>query len=612
MIASGLYLTPNTHEKNEPIQLYVILPTLILITSIFLFLSAPRIEQSDYTLYALAKSMVRDGDFIIDHDPLDRSPGLLQLSDYSPRMLERPIPSVGYPLTYLPFLKWIPTLKAIRLISGNLSVFTQTAGRDDAMGILAGTLFFSIGSMIVLYGFLLSRFTYLIGIWTILFFLLGTPFFYYSCFNPSSPHALISFTFISAFFCMDKSRENNSFSDFLIILSGFFCGWLFVIENSMGLVIVILLISGVAKRCYRVLNPFLSMILRLLLFSIGIVPWILYQLHYNKIQYGSNFNWGFIGRSGISFDPGYSLNILQSIWSLIIWSPLVLLGIWGLVLLIIRERWLPGTCLVMMFFSLIPPLFFPIIREQLFKPYHFYPVWIVCTMLGISELLQRSRRFIPLIIALCVIVSASTTIVAGVIMNAPNSNKNNMNPINNNHVTHIWPMFQTLLMDSPDSMIDVITSGLMDGKIPSVGLNLLSHWSISSTIFITGLSANFSLVDPQNIDGTARVWSRDKNRGQMRIVIWPYVDKDQNYRQSGIMASFDLPIELLKGFHNIHWVFDHQGMLILDIPGYQGKVYISPKEWRPLRETIINLAHIHVEIVSNGIVRVLSYDLERI
>ena len=570
-------------------------PLFLIISAAILYVS-PAIDYDGLTLYALAQSLIMDGDFDLNADPLSEVSRHLITAPFPDIAGQRPIFSCGYPLAYFPFLKLMTMFDGFRILTDNMSHFADIADRYHGFSILTGTLTFFILLIFSTWRVVSTRYDSWITSWSILTAVMGTPVFLYAFRFPSDLVILDALMVTLCIAALDKNRFSGTPSAITLFAAGTAGGLSICIRNINIPTIFCLCIMGIGTGAvsekYRE-----SKIKRLVLICLGLLPFIGFQLHYNLNQYGNAFQNGMMPPD--IYSSGHSLADLLILprYGILIWFPIFGIGILGWIFMFFRDRRLSITSWLIAVSVLAGLMIIPNWWDS--SPYStkYCALMFLPLCAGVAETITRFR-WISLPVAIGCALFSFVIHNAVITVNQNGSADVFESPLDLMKTAHRIsdPTYATTAKGFRET--------LMDGKKPAIIPNLLHHFTNSKTVFVISLHGTTAPANPYQIKGELKVYSRSETTAALDISVWGDDSSNLIHLPDDRFEHYQSPIYLKKGRNNIHWIYDLMGGLKL-IPGNYADPINIPRRLFLFRNRPSHAVYMECGILSNDNVRSL-------
>ena len=580
---------------------------IIILVFLACFFATPDAGNDGYTYYALTRSLVRDSDFDISHDSIVTAPGRLRLSTYPDMDSPRPIFSGGYALSYFLFLKYLPQIQYFQIPAVNLSEYRSEIPRTDALAILAGSLCFGLGTLLLMGNILSRRFSSLTVNWTLLLTFAGTPLIYYTLSEPGFSHAVDAFAFTLCVWAIDKCRFSGNF--FYLLLAGVAAGWSFSIRNINAAPLAILMLSALSTGTPENREIPKRRFTRLLLLVIGAAPFVLFQLYYNQIQYGNWMTFGYAPSGALHFESHLIEMLFSKVRGLFTWTPLTAVAAAGWVVLYIKDRWLTLVC----FFT----------TAAFFTAAQFFPHWwggtafglrfathlAVFFAVGTAALMAKKKLFIPVVIT-CSAYTLFIFMMFVTVQHSPEGLRCIQDTGSQYTPKDIAACFnQRYSIYKTANPLSFFWDEMTRGHIPAVIPNLLKCRQTTGTIFVTGLKASVNHQAFASLEGTLKTVATSNTAGTFTFAVWPYLDPGDHYSENGKNGAFEVLLYFKKGQNTVKWYYDLQNRMRLIPPGQRDPIKVPRVLNRSQGQLLKNL-HISVGVFSEASPRVMDLDVK--
>jgi len=569
--------------------------------------ATPIIEENGTSHYAMTKSLVRDGDFTLTHDPILWERNSLRWYPGSGSRNQTAAVSPGTAYCHYYFLKYLPNTWIVQRLAGNLSNYNSSTPQSDAAAILLANIFWGVLLIFVIFRLLFERYNASLSMFSIFTVFLGTPLLFFTLISPGSSVVIETFCLALALKLLDRARSDEIYKpELYIFLSGLVSGWLLLSNNLMFPVILVLGFAGMFVT--RVGDSrFVIRFLRVFIFGLGLTPFVIAQFIHNSRYYDFWTNFGFAPFFKFNFDLSLLGHLLFPSKGIFLWFPIFLLALTGIIWIGWKDKWLSFTALFIVIGYLVSCQFAPDVQIDSVFGLGSMAVLAPVMALGISELLGKRNIGITTILVFCTLFSY---IFVGLVMALTHSDPPMRTEFTNYSV--FGKNLSEMKKKSLYSPFSLISHTLRHGAVPAVGPNLFHSLTMPDTVFVTGLAGNFDPHDPDVLRGSLKIWSRGSNRMTVTFELWPFLEKDENYKVGTRMASFEVPATVRKGFQTIHWRFNQLGSLHLDIPGYEGQASASRIHWRGTTREFLLQAHVKITVGSGGSSRFYQTDVERL
>ncbi len=383
---------------------------IVLINAFFLLISilwlTPNIEGDGITYYVMTKLLVeRGGGFNPEYVPED----IPNIRRTVSRIDERPgfLYSCGYAFFYYPFLRLSGFLPDRIECKDEISRYPSISNRD-VLGITMGTVFYTLGSLIIGFLLLIRYFPYSCSFISIFALYLGTPFFYYSQFSPSYAHALVIFLLsLSLWIFLIILDKKDTRTAVLYLLLGISTGSSILVQN-FNLIYILPYFSYIIILNHRFSK---KNIISLVCFSLGVLPFAIILGIYNYSLYGEVLTSGYlhIAHEFPDIDRQFSIsafNLPKYFFSpsrgILMWAPLFLISMFGIFPLWKRKK------IFYLFLSVLLTVF-------IFM--NFYTIWHGGKSFGprilmglfpyliimLASLIVRYKKAVPVLMLICVL-----------------------------------------------------------------------------------------------------------------------------------------------------------------------------------------------------------------
>ena len=290
----------------------------------------PLIEGDGLSYYILARSLAEDGDIDVSDNRYhpDRSLFCFILNPY--KQVIGLVYSGGYALVYAPFL-WLARRLPVPPVLQSLRPYYEWPPFVDGLTILAAN--FLLLTLMMAYAVYTwsKRFPPGKILLALVLVLLGTPLLYYTFSSPSFSQFADTLAF-TLFFILSLQALKERAGRWHV-LAGMALGLGVTIRNInvvFALVFAIFVLCAKKQTSWQALK-------RLFAFGLGLLPFALFQLHYNYVQYRDCFKSGYFFQPALAWRSTLWQQLVHPIRGVFVYSPLVLLALVCLVATI-RQR----------------------------------------------------------------------------------------------------------------------------------------------------------------------------------------------------------------------------------------------------------------------------------
>lgn len=316
--------------KNQNIKIASLFFLILVISAIFY--GRPYIESDGYSYYALTESLVKDGDFNLSNQQY-----LDQWCSYAVIYhggTERYVSSYagGFAIMYAPFLFMFSYLHdSLGFLTQFDPYSLQLMGIPFvySLSIFIGSIFFSFLTLFIIYAILKDYFKKQLIILSIVLMYIST-LLAYSVTFPSFLHVVETVLITLSFYIFIKRDKiiikNYDVSYYLLGIS---VGFVSIVRNIDAVLAFPYILYFGYKWGYQN-KKYKKLITILVKLTIGVLPFFVFSMYYNNIQYGSPFGTGYFGAGVLDPLPYYILNYLfDPIRGIFIWAPLTILAVIG-------------------------------------------------------------------------------------------------------------------------------------------------------------------------------------------------------------------------------------------------------------------------------------------
>ncbi len=569
--------------------------------------ATPAIDPDSIPDYALSKSLVRDQDFTLGNDPVFWDREDLKLDPRGDRTRRTVSRSPGMAYGYYPFMKWIPQNSLAQIFIQNLSHFRSETVRTDAFAILIGTLIWGLILLFICYRLLYERYSTGISHWAVFLVFVGTPLYFFTLASPGRSFILEACCLAFSLKFMDRARSDEVFNpEGYVFLSGLTAGFLILTNGILVPAVCVLWISSLFIRRYMDSLRFGVLFVRLIIFLLGLSPSLIILGLHNDRYFGGWFHGSFMPQ--IVFPPDFSAltYLIFPSKGLFLWFPLIAVSVLGLILMIRRDAWMGITGLCLMGSAILSTLLAPgTMIDSTFGLSGLVALSAVIVV-GSAEILSLRRVPATALLIVLALFSFFNSLMFTALIHGPSNTRTSL-PMYNIW-SETWAAMKTRNIFSPTGLID---DALKEGDVPAVIPNLTRYITRPDTIMILGVNGSFNPTDPDILQGYMKVRSGAENPATLTFSLWPFLDKDKKYRPDSKSAEFNISVPIPKGINSIGWIFNHQGSLQLEIPGYQGRISASRILLKNTGRKFLLQAHIAMSVTAGESVRTMVFDIER-
>jgi hypothetical protein len=287
----------------------------------------PIIVGDGISYYALAISLVQDGDFNLKNQRRQLHQVMTPLNPTTGEPAS--LYSCGFGLLYAPFLYLSQTIAGLQPTGTEWQPYAQNKRFPfpHAFGIFAGTVLFGFLNLLVMYFLLVYKFNQAIfpALLTAILPFIGSPLIFYTFAMPSYSHGADAFLTTLIFSLVFLGRGMNPLQARLRnICLGLFLALSISLRNN-NLVLAVPAIGGIL---YLQRNDGLKrLLLTLMEILAGALPILLVQISFNLSQYGSALATGY----KVQLHRSFLFEMLFHPWAgMFVWAPLTIVGLIGL------------------------------------------------------------------------------------------------------------------------------------------------------------------------------------------------------------------------------------------------------------------------------------------
>lgn len=341
-------------NQRRSLRLYFVFFFLTLLLFLILaFLYGRIVIQNDgITYYALAASLVQDGDFDLQNQSQDFPE--LRFSPAHDRKSARSLYSCGFAFLYAPFIHASEALSQYFKVLANWRPYSQNARFPfpDALGIFAGSFVYGLLSVFLAWSLLIQRYhaSGWTAFWISIAVFIGTSLMFYTLTVPSFVQAVDTFlvTAILYLALLPRSIEFLNIR-FRNVLLGFFLALSVMLRNNN----IVLIPSTLAIFLWPLRSKGLkTLVIAGVEIFAGALPVAVVQANFNLTQYGSSIATGYplpvaaYWKAHVSQLFRFYQMLVDPSTGLFIWSPIAALGLIGLLAGVRQRRQEPLLALV--------------------------------------------------------------------------------------------------------------------------------------------------------------------------------------------------------------------------------------------------------------------------
>jgi hypothetical protein len=446
--------------------------------------------------------------------------------------------------------------------------------------------------------------------WVALLIFIGTPLAYYTLIAPSFAHAIDAFMLTCAFYCLDATRRKSTPGKWYFY-SGAVLGWSGCIRN-VNFIFVPVFLTAI---CLATKSPnyYGSKVRSVLIFVTGLLPFCVFQFFYNHIQYGNAFRFGY-QLSGVDSLQSHIIPMLFSITrGYFTWTPMCLLGLLGLILLAIKDKWLGTSLLALMISFFAAAQFFPHWWGGTGFGMRFATLLSVPVAFGTAELINRNPRFSSLFSGIFATFSLGLLILFTVIQHTePGLRALRLTGTQYRPVQLLEIFKQEMKISHQANPFSFVWETISKGHVPALFPNLTSHVFGKSSAMVIWLKGERDLKNPRTINGKLKICARNRVSGVFSLAVWTYFSPDtpNEYPHSSKSRVFSAEMQFPDGFSEIAWSLIDGETLLIDSFDTGNSLSAQPVLVKPGILGSSGNIHIEAGIFTESIGRFLPLDIE--